>query len=186
MAAPAKGLRLLMRRAKMWYVRKRYGLKAAHPTAYICLGSHISPDLVAHEFSFINGGCRIWPRVEIGAYTMLAPHVYIVGGDHIIDKAGTPTIFAGRPSMPKTKIGRDCWIGINSVVMAGVTIGDGSIIAGGSVVTKDVPAMEIWGGVPAKKLRDRFADTADRERHLEMLRGEPVEGEYAGPVRTED
>ncbi len=181
-----KGVRRFVRRAKMWYIRKRYGLKSVHPSCYFHFGSRLSPDLVAHEFVFISYGCQVWPRVEIGAYTLLAPNVNIVGGDHVIDRAGTPIIFSGRPKMPRTKIGRDCWLGTNTVIMAGVTIGDGSVVAAGSVVTKDIPAMEVWGGVPAKKIRDRFADEGDRERHAAMLREPPFEGEYVGPFRLED
>ncbi|MDP1660888.1 MAG: acyltransferase [Phycisphaerales bacterium] len=181
-----KGLRRFVRRAKMWYIRKRYGLKGVHPSCYFHFGSRLSPDLVAHEFVFISYGCQVWPRVEIGAYTLLAPNVNIVGGDHVIDRVGTPIIFSGRPKMPRTKIGRDCWLGTNTVIMAGVTIGDGSVVAAGSVVTKDIPAMEVWGGVPAKKIKDRFAEAGDRERHAAMLREPPVEGAYVGPFRLED
>lgn len=55
-------------------------------------------------------------------------------------------------------IGNDVWIGTNGIVLDGVTIGDGAIIAAGAVVTKDVPAYAIYGGVPAKLLRYRFDD----------------------------
>jgi acetyltransferase-like isoleucine patch superfamily enzyme len=49
-------------------------------------------------------------------------------------------------------IGRDVWLGANSVVLAGVTIGDGAVIAAGAVVNRDVPAGSIVGGVPARVL----------------------------------
>jgi acetyltransferase-like isoleucine patch superfamily enzyme len=179
-------VRGLVRRSKMWYIRKRYGLRSVHPTCYFHFGSRISPDLVAHEFVFVSYGCQIWPRVEIGAYTLLAPNVSIVGGDHVMDKAGTPIIFSGRPKMPRTVIGRDCWLGANVIVMAGSMIGDGSVVAAGSVVTKSIPPMEVWGGVPARKIKERFADAADRDGHLAMLKQTPVEGEYVGPFRIED
>lgn len=54
-------------------------------------------------------------------------------------------------------IGNDVWIGYEAVIMSGVTIGDGAIIGTRSVVTKDVPAYTIVGGVPAKPIRSRFA-----------------------------
>lgn len=180
------GLRKSYRSLKMWYIRKRYGLKNVHPSCYFHFGSRLSPDLIAHEFVFISYGCQIWPRVEIGAYTLLAPNVMIVGGDHVMDKPGTPIIFSGRPKMPRTTIGRDCWLGANVIIMAGSNVGEGSVVAAGSVVTKDIPPMEIWGGVPARKIRDRFMDPADRQKHLEMLRQTPAEGEYVGPFRIED
>jgi acetyltransferase-like isoleucine patch superfamily enzyme len=181
-----KRLRLMARRLKMWYMRHRYKMYGVHPSCYFHSAWGLSRDVVAHEFVFVSYGCQIWPRVEIGAYTLLAPNVIIVGGDHVMDKVGTPIIFSGRPKMPKTKIGRDCWLGLNAVVMAGVTIGDGSVVAAGSVVTKDIPPMEIWGGVPARKIKDRFSDPADRARHLAMLSEPPVEGEYVGTFRIED
>ena len=53
-------------------------------------------------------------------------------------------------------IGNDVWIGTNAIILDGVTIGDGAIIAAGAVVTKNVPAYAIYGGVPAKLIRYRF------------------------------
>ena len=53
-------------------------------------------------------------------------------------------------------IGNDVWIGMNAVIMRGVTVGDGAIVAANSVVTRDVPAFAVVGGVPAKVLRYRF------------------------------
>ena len=53
------------------------------------------------------------------------------------------------------KIEDDCWIAANTIILAGVTIGRGSVIAAGSVVTKDVPPYSIVGGVPAKVIKSR-------------------------------
>jgi len=55
-------------------------------------------------------------------------------------------------------IGNDVWIGYEAVIMAGVTIGDGAIIGARAVVTKDVPAYAIVGGIPAKLIRKRYSD----------------------------
>ena len=52
-------------------------------------------------------------------------------------------------------INEDVWIGVNAIILKGVEINKGAIIAAGSVVTKNVPSYEIWGGVPAKKISER-------------------------------
>ena len=117
------------------------------------------------------------PGVEIGRYTMLAPNVSIVGADHNYDRPGVPIFFSGRPPNPRTSIGADVWLGTGVVVMQGTAIGRGAIVAANAVVTKDIPPYEIWAGVPARKIGDRFTDPAHRARHDEML---------AGPVVTPD
>lgn len=66
-------------------------------------------------------------------------------------------------------IGNDVWIGYEAVVMAGVHIGDGAIIASRAVVTKDVPPYTIVGGTPAKKIRMRFDE--DTIAQLQELNG---------------
>lgn len=65
-------------------------------------------------------------------------------------------------------VGNDVWIGYEAVVMSGVTIGDGAVIAARAVVTRDVPPYTIVGGVPAKPIRKRFS--AEVVRKLERLR----------------
>ncbi len=52
-------------------------------------------------------------------------------------------------------IGNDVWLGANVIVLKGVTIGDGAIVGAGAVVTKSIPAYEIWAGLPAKKRGER-------------------------------
>ncbi len=63
----------------------------------------------------------------------------------------------------------DVWIGYGSIIIGGLKIGKGSIIAAGSVVTKDIPPCEIWGGIPAKKIRNRFKHEKDKKQHLFFL-----------------
>ena len=63
------------------------------------------------------------------------------------------------PVKPAPKVGNDVWIGQFAVIMGGVTIGDGSVVASHSVVTKDVPPFSIVGGNPARVIRPRFSDS---------------------------
>lgn len=64
-------------------------------------------------------------------------------------------------------IGNDVWIGANALLLEGITIGDGAIIAAGSVVIKSIPPYEIWGGNPAHLIRKRFND--DQIEFLESI-----------------
>ncbi len=172
-------LRSLYRNLKMKWYRFIYKLKHVHNTFY--MGGHglISSDLVAGEYSFIGSNCTIPPKVTIGKYTMLAPNVSILGGDHIFEDPKTPIIFSGRPIMKSTKIGEDVWIGANTLIMAGITVGNGAIIAAGSIVTKDVPEYSIYGGNPAKLIRMRFNDQ-EITLHKKMLERKDIKVNFTG------
>ena len=67
-------------------------------------------------------------------------------------------------------IGDDVWVGYGAIILSGVTIGEGSIVAAGSVVTKDVEPYSIYAGVPAKKVRNRFDHDRDLELHLKAAK----------------
>lgn len=84
---------------------------------------------------------------------MIAPFVYIVDSDHGIN-LGTPMNLQKNISRP-ILIGSDVWIGAHSIILSGVKIGDGAVIAAGSVINQDVPANTIVGGVPAKIIKER-------------------------------
>jgi len=161
-------IRKIYRNVKMSIYRWRYSLKNVDKSFYMGGASQIASDFRAGEFSFLGPGCIIYPMVEIGKYTMLAPQVKIIGGDHIYDKVSVPIIFAGRAEQKKTIIGDDVWIGFGSIIMRGVNIGNGSIIAANSVVTKDIPSYSIFGGNPAKFIRMRFTEE-EIEKHENML-----------------
>jgi acetyltransferase-like isoleucine patch superfamily enzyme len=138
----------------------------------------VCADLEADAYSFINYGCLIGPKVKIGRYTMFGPQVAIVGADHIYNNAELPIIWSGRPTeILPTHIGRDCWIGMRAIVMCGVTIGDGAIVAAGAVVTKDVKPYDIVGGVPAKPIARRFSEE-EIVAHQEMLNGPLIHGRF--------
>ncbi|MBA4365798.1 MAG: acetyltransferase [Coprothermobacter sp.] len=151
-----------------------------HTTTHLAGWSRLASDIKTHEYVYIGPSCTIGPGVEIGAYTMLAPRVAIVGGDHRYDRPGVPTEFSGRAALRRTSIGADVWLGFGCIIIAGVTIGRGAIVAAGAVVTHDVPPYAVVGGVPAKFIRWRFASTDDRAIHDAMLLERPRAGHYAG------
>lgn len=92
--------------------------------------------------------------VEIGDQTLVSMHATILSSNH--GTAGRDREIRHQPDiLLPTKIGRDCWIGANAVILGGVTIGDGSVVGAGAVVTKDLPAYSVAMGVPAKVVRTR-------------------------------
>ena len=171
------------RRLRMAFRRWRYGVPAVHSSCYLAEGSVLSLDLVAAAHAYIGPGCMIGPKVEIGPYAMLGPRVSIVGGDHLFDKSGTPSIFSGRPELKATIIEADVWIGCGAILMAGVRVERGAIVAAGAVVTKDVPPYEIHGGVPARKIASRFSEPGDREAHDRMLAEPPRQRDFCPPLQ---
>jgi acetyltransferase-like isoleucine patch superfamily enzyme len=92
--------------------------------------------------------------VKIGEYTLVSMHCTILSSNHAIPAVGTLIRDVADELLP-TKIGRDVWIGANAVILGGVTIGDGAVVAAGAVVTKDVEAGVVVAGVPAREIRKR-------------------------------
>ena len=176
-----KGIRPKLRSLKVFLLRAFYRTRFVDSTTYLCPGSKISRDLVVKEFGYIGPNATIGPSVEIGRFFMAGPGLLIVGNDHIYDKVGTPTIFSGRPAHKKTFIGDDVWIASRVTIFRGVEIGEGSIIAAGAVVTKNVPPYTIVGGVPAKILAKRFSES-DEKKHHESLQTY-VFGEFCSPLK---
>lgn len=108
----------------------------------------------------IQDNCRLYGDVEIGQGCLLAPNVYISSGAHVFDSAPHLPIQVQERRISavsqSVKIGDDCWIGINAVIMPGVEIGKGSIIGAGTVVTRDVLPYSIAAGAPARVIRKRL------------------------------
>lgn len=92
--------------------------------------------------------------VYIGERTLIGYRTQILSANHTIPPIGQPFPISG-DSYGEIRIEEDVWIGANCIIVAGVQIGRGAVVAGGSVVTKDVPANAIVGGVPAKLIRMR-------------------------------
>ena len=102
--------------------------------------------------SFINIGCvfNTSAPVSIGARCDIAMQVLFATSSHEI---GGHTRRAGEPTAAPITVHDGCWIGARSVILPGVTIGEGAVIAAGSVVTRDCDADSLYGGVPARKLK---------------------------------
>jgi acetyltransferase-like isoleucine patch superfamily enzyme len=94
--------------------------------------------------------------VEIGEHTLVSMHCTILSSNHAIPAINQLIRNTADELLP-TKIGRDVWLGANAVILGGVTIGDGAVVAAGAVVTKDVEAGAVVAGVPARVVRRRTA-----------------------------
>lgn len=86
---------------------------------------------------------------------MIGPNTVFRSANHEFRNPEIPIRLQGH-SKGKIKVGNGAWIGANCVILPDVTIGKGAVIAAGAVVTKDVPDLEIAGGVPAKKIGSRL------------------------------
>lgn len=107
-------------------------------------------------------------------------HIYV--GDNTMFGPNVTLATAGHPVLPELRekgyqfnipihIGKNCWIGAGSVILPGVTVGDGSVIGAGSVVTKDIPSGVVAVGNPCRVLR-KIGDR-DREYYYKDLRIPP-------------
>lgn len=112
-------------------------------------------------------------RIVIGSHVMFVPQVTIRGGNHRIDLLGRYMCavrdYEKRPEDdPGVVIEDDVWVGTRAIILAGVTIGRGSVVAAGAVVTKSVPPYAIVGGNPARILRLRWSEgeIVEHERRL--------------------
>ena len=149
-------------------------------------GVHVGPGsrlwaprrLTVGADSYIGRWCTIETDGAIGRGVLIANAVGLVGrNDHDHRALGRPirrAPWVGDPDFPEAareriEIGNDVWIGYGAVVLSGVRVGRGAVVAAGAVVTRDVPAYEIWGGNPARPLGRRFeeAEIAAHEAALE-------------------
>lgn len=123
---------------------------------------------VKYHFDFVGD------KLIIGKFCMIASDVkFIMNGSHHLSDAVSAypfAIFGGDwesamdgktyPIKGDIEVGNDVWIGFNAIIMSGVKIGDGAIIAANSTVVKDVEPYSIIGGNPAKEIRKRFSEDA--------------------------
>ncbi len=171
-------LRQTYRDWRTFLLRKLRGYKGIDPKAFAMRPHGLATDLKMGAYSHLSPGCSIGRRVRLGNYVMCGPEVTIGMGEHCFDVAGTPVIFSGHPEALETIIGDDVWIGGRALIRSGVKVGRGSIIAMGAVVVKDVEPYSIVGGVPARKIKDRFSTPEEIAEHDEMLSMEPSCGNY--------
>jgi len=164
-------------------------LRSKEPRAVI-IGNHVScyagcsfaigenGHCTIGDFTLLNGALIMAEeKIEIGSYCLVSWNVGIADSDfhpltpaqRLIDAQALAPYFKNRPARPKlktapVKISDNVWIGMNAVILKGVTIGENSVVAAGSVVTKSVQPNTVVAGNPAVVVK-RFRHHEDREEH---------------------
>ncbi|MBN2260713.1 MAG: acetyltransferase [Clostridiales bacterium] len=108
------------------------------------------------DYSGIGLDAQLSGPISIGNHVMMGPQVMIYTSNHNYNSKDLPMVFQGNSDPKPVIVEDDVWIGARSILLPGVIVGKGSIIAAGSVVTKEVPAFSIAGGNPAKVIKMRF------------------------------
>lgn len=162
---------MIINKIKYLFTKIKYGnrLLSLGERVKIEKGTQISSGVSIGNDCYIGPNCNIRGHILIGDYFLCADNVCFAGGDHNYTEIGCPMIYSGRERESKTIIGSDVWIGRNSTIMKGIKIGNGAIIAAGSVVTKDVDAGTIVGGVPARFIKYRFVSIDMFNSHFDKL-----------------
>lgn len=181
------GMGLLQRAAWLlsghWRKRRNSPAYRAHYSSFVDRGSKIGRycriypgtqiiDSVLGDYSYVSFDTRL-KMTDVGKFCSIGPQALIGGlGAHPSRYLSShPAFYSTRMSAGRTfaehdkftdfshtYIGNDAWIGARAVILDGVRIGDGAIVGAGAVVTKDVEAYSIVGGVPAKVIGHRFSE----------------------------
>lgn len=158
---PLTHILLYSRRLGKWLCKKKFkhfGVNSEmRPFSYavetnkISIGNNvvIRPD--TRLFASPNGGDAV--QIEIEDYVLIGSSVQIYVSDHKFLDISLPIFSQGHGTVKPVKLERGCWVGANSIILSGVTIGKNSVVAAGSIVTKDVPSFSVVAGNPAKIIK---------------------------------
>ena len=138
------------------YVRvrllRRRGMQIAFTVTGLRRCEFDSENVRIGDGTFVNAGCHFEGRgnIDIGCNVLIGPQVMILTSSHAIDACGQ----VSRESYYNpVRIADRCWIGARSLIMPGVTIGEGTVIGAGAVVTRDCEPGALYVGVPARRIR---------------------------------
>lgn len=166
-------LHRLIRRIRMYIIRplfKSYGKNFVFDP----YGVYSYHTIIVGDDVFIGPGATLSASesgIIFGNKIMLGPNVTMMGGDHNTTIIGR-YMYDVVEKLPENDIPivieDDVWIGSGATILKGVTVGEGAIVAAGSLVIKHVPKYSIVGGVPAKVLKMRFSNE-EINLHKELL-----------------
>lgn len=159
-------LRSAFRKAKLFFLQKTNQAKLIEELEVQCS----SPEHV-HIYGRVDFGSEPW-------IISLGKGIYLTDGVKFITHDGGTLLFRGVvPDLEITKpitLGDNVYAGNNVIFLPGVNVGDNVIIGAGAVVTRDIPSGEVWGGVPARKIKDigsYFEKIQEESLHLGHLSG---------------
>ena len=112
-------------------------------------------DIEIGDNSGLGKYCNVPSNTIIGDDVMMGPNCFILAHNHRFDRTDIPMCKQGFSGKKQVRIGNDVWIGRDVLIMPGRKIADGSIIAGGCVLTKDFPEYSIVGGNPSRLIKNR-------------------------------
>lgn len=149
------------------YIGENVRLDACFTTSQIRIGNDVSiheystlkagiGKIIVHEGVTIAGfvGLGGDGGLEIGKNSIIANHVELITGNYVFDDPSIPIKRQG-VRLGRIEIGEDVWLGVHTIVLPGVRIGDGAVVGAGSVVTKGIPSYSVALGNPAKVIRKR-------------------------------
>ena len=146
---------------KRAYIKKQ--MKSIGNNVYIGSDCHFTPTTITiGEDVYIGRGCCFQSkhgRIVIGNHVMFGPGVHIHGGNHEFKHLGhymKESDFKGPEEDGVVTIEEDCWIGACAIILKGVTIGKGSVVGAGSIVTKNIPPYSIYMNKINPVVKPRF------------------------------
>ena len=136
-----------------------------------CTFTHKTISIKDHVY--IGNNCVIQSahgNIKIGNHVMFGPGVNLHGGNHVMDRIGVymDQVQKKFGDDPDLIVEDDVWVGANAIILGGITIGRGSVIGAGTIVTKSVPPYSVVAGNPGKVIRKRFSED-QIEKHEKML-----------------
>ncbi|HSZ58687.1 MAG TPA: CatB-related O-acetyltransferase [Tepidisphaeraceae bacterium] len=126
----------------------------------IMSGSMLDAECAVNGYTYIGYNCCV-TKATIGRYCSIANNVTIGAGEHFLDRFSTSSLFYDDAYQVLTRdpcvIGSDVWIGVDTIIRRGITVGDGAVVGANSFVNADVPPFAVVAGSPARLIRYRFS-----------------------------
>lgn len=154
----------MIKKIRLFLLKRKLGInnKNIDITLNSVFGNY--ENIIWHDNIYIGPMAYIWAigGLEIGENVIIGPRVTIHTSNHRYENAEMLP-YDGCSYKKKVTIEKNVWIGDNTMIVPGVTIGEGSIVAMGSVVTSDIPKYSVFGGNPARLIKQR-----DIEKYKEL------------------